>query len=83
MTTEEDIIDMAYSKGIIHPQPCSQCGVVECATCLDEVKKLLKHARADERKKIAKELRYLYPTATFTELRIKLRNIIEKLDGGI
>jgi hypothetical protein len=54
---DEEIINKAYSKGIIHPQLCSQCGVVECATCLDEVKKLLKLIRADERSRILKILK--------------------------
>lgn len=40
----EEIIDHAYTKGEINPQPCSFCGVVECATCLDQVKLLLKKA---------------------------------------
>lgn len=40
----EDIIDQAYSKGEINHQPCNLCGVIECATCLDQVKIIMNRA---------------------------------------
>ena len=74
MTNDEEIIDTAYTKGTIHPQPCGQCGVIECAVCMDEFKKLMSLARQDENKKVmgAKFLDLLRSRATFSEKQMGL-----------
>ena len=71
MTTNEKIMDDAYSKGNIHPQPCSQCGVVECATCLDEVKVLMEKARQAGREEGVKETKLSYRQLGAAAVRIR------------
>ena len=60
------IINLFYGHGRIHPQPCSECGKVECAVCMEGIDKLMKAARKSERQKLIKKLTKLFDRADDT-----------------